>query len=448
MAPSTAALFANGPTRPSLVIAAVLTAIVALGQRLFLGLDLESQLLYSANTLLTIEMITRECLRVLENNTVFAKYVDRQYDDQFARSGAKIGDTCNIRKPVRYLVSDGPTLSIQNSEEESVPIRLQSQKHVGLAFTSTERLLHIDDFSKRHIVPAIAALANKVDLDGLGLYKKVYNAVGTAATVPATSLTYLDAGVKLDNNAAPQDEMRYMVVNSRMQAKLISAEQTLFHSGEEISRQYRKGRIGTAHGFNWYMDQNVRTHTYGAQGGTPLVVGADQSGNSLAIDGCSNSITGWGKEGDDFTIDGVYAVNPQSYESTGELQQFTLTADVNSNGSGQATLVFEPAIIVSGAKQTVTALPANDAAINWGGATAAVSPQGLAFHRDAFALVMADLPAPEGGAEFQRLSSKKLGIALRLVKQYDIVNDRNICRVDVLYGWAPLRPEMACRVKS
>lgn len=399
-----------------------------------------------SNTLLTLGHIARECLVVLENNTVFAKYVSREYDDVFAKTGAKIGDTANLRKPIRPIVSDGQELQLQDAEETSTPVRLDSHKHIGMSFSNVDLLLSIDDFRKRFIEPQIAALANKIDNDGLKLYKRVYNTVGTPGSVPNASSTYLAGGVRLDDGAAPQDENRYMVVSSQMHATLAAAEQTLFHPGDEIGRQYRKGRIGTAHGFQWYMDQNVATHRVGTWAGNPQVNGASQTGASLITDGWTSGTTSL-VEGDVFTIGGVYSVNPQSRESTGQLQQFVVTAPA-SDATGNMTLAISPPIVTSGQMQTVDAAPADNATITLFGASGTITKQGLGFHRDAFALVMADLPAPDDGTKFERVVSKSTGIAMLLTRQFDIRSYRNICRLDVLYGWACIRPELAVRVCS
>lgn len=397
------------------------------------------------STFLTLTDITYECARVLVNNLVAAKYVNRSYDNRFAKSGAKIGDITNLRLPVRNTVSDGSQLVIQDDTETSTPLRLDKRKHIGFAYTKEDQLLKMDDFSKRFIAPKVASLANQVDADILALAKKVWNSVGTPGTTPNASSTYLSAGVKLDNNSAPQDEERYMIVPSQNHATLVAAEQTLFNSREEVSKQYRKGRIsGGVHGFNWYMDQNAYTHTVGTYAGTPLVNGASQSGTSLITDGwTSTSLV----EGDVFTIDGVYGVNPQSYQSTGSLQQFRVTADITDT-AGAITVSIEPEIILSGPFQTVTALPANNAAITMVGATGVASPQGIGFHRDAFALVMVDLPEPGGGATYKRISDEQSGISMLITEQFDIVNFRTIVRLDILYGVAAYRPQLACRIWS
>jgi P22 coat protein - gene protein 5 len=403
---------------------------------------------YAANTLLTISMITKEALRILENNLAFTKRVNRQYDDKFAIEGAKIGYVVNARKPVRYIVTTGQALNIQDSTETQVPVTLTTQDHVDFQFSSADLALSVDDFKNRFLQPAVSALANKIDASGLGLYNQVWNSVGTPGTVPSALLTYLLAGVALDNNAAPMDEQRHVVISPKMQAYIVDALKGLFQQSTAIAQQYIKGTMGTASGFQWAMDQNVPTHTVGVLGGTPLVNGASQTGTSLITDGWTAAAATRLKEGDIFTIADVYGVNPQSRQSTGDLQQFVVRADAASDGSGNLTVTISPSIIISGAYQTVTAAPANNAAITVLGAASTATVQGMAFHQDAFTLVTADLPVPKGVDMGSRVSDKQLGISLRIVRAYDITTDQWPTRIDVLYGWATLRPELAVRIAA
>lgn len=407
---------------------------------------------YAANTLLTISMITKEALRILENNLAFTKRVNRQYDEKFAIEGAKIGYTVNARKPVRYIVTTGQALQLQDATETSVPVTLTTQDHVDFQFSSADLALSVDDFSNRFLKPAVSALANKIDSNGLKLYHQIYNAVGTPGTTPNALLVYLMAGVALDNSAAPMDGMRSLVITPKMQATMVDALKGLFQQATAIANQYIKGTMGTAGGFEWAMDQNCPTHTVGALGGVPLTNGAGQVGASLITDGWTAAAATRLKKGDVITVDGVFGVNPQSRESTGELQQFTVTADAASDGAGNMTIPISPAIVIAGPYQTVTGAPADGAAIlTFGHASNfanKVSPQGVAFHRDAFTLVTADLPVPNGVDKASRISDKQLGISLRMVRDYDINTDQWPCRIDVLYGWATLRPELACRVAA
>lgn len=402
------------------------------------------------NTLLDISMITKESLRILKNELGFTKGVNRQYDGQFAQSGAKIGSVINIRKPVRYTVTDGAALNIQDITDQSVALTLDKQKHVGFQFSSKDMTLSIDEFGTRYIKPAIAALANRIDFDGLAQFQKVYNQVGTAGTVPNTALVYLQAGQKLSEFAAPVDANRSVVINPAAQASTVDALKGLFQSSEKIAEQYDKGMMGEGLGFKFKMDQNVNLQTVGPLGGSPQV---DGTGDSLS--GSAISTKGWTSAaavrlnvGDVFTIGGVNAVNPQTRVSTGSLQQFVVTAQFSSTSSGKGDVSISPAIIVSGSYQTVDALPIDGATITVTGSANTSYAQNLAYHKDAFVLGMADLELPGGVEMADRARDPDAGLALRIVRAYDINSDNHPCRIDVLYGWQTVYAELACRITA
>ena len=403
-----------------------------------------------ANTLLTISMITREALRVLENNLTFTKQVNRQYDDRFGVEGAKIGTVLNVRKPPRYVGRTGTAISIEDATETQVSVTLDTQYGVDITFTSEDLALKISDFSKRFIRPAVATIANKIANAGLALYTSVYNSVGVPGTPgPTTLLAYLNAGVALDNDSAPMDGQRSICITPSQQAQIVNALKGLFQQSSAISSQYARGQMGTAVGFDWYMDQNCNTHTTGTftTGSTPLVKGAAQTGASLITDGWAAS-TAVILKGDVFTIADVNHVNPQSLASTASAQQFVATANGTSDGSGNLTVSISPSITTGTGFQTVDASPADNAAITMVGTEAKQSPQGLAFHKDAFTLAMADLPLPQGTDMAARVSDDQLGMSIRLIRDYDITTDKFPCRLDVLCGWAALRPELACRIQG
>lgn len=399
------------------------------------------------NSILTISQITRESLRVLENNLVFTKGVNREYDDKFGIEGAKIGNTLNIRKPARYQGRTGPVLQVEAQTETYVPLTLSTQFGVDVQFTSADLHLSMDDFSQRFLTPALAVVANKIDRDGLTLASQVYNTVGTPGTTPATLLPYLQAGAAMDFMAAPRDELRSVVCDPNANASLVNSLNTYFNPGKEISDQYKSGNMGRAAGFKFSMDQNIIQQTIGAYLGSPTVNGAGQTGTSLVTAGWTGTIANLLAAGDVFTIAGVYSVNPQSRVSTGRLAQFVVTTQASSS-SGAATLAISPAITTSGQFQNVTAAPANGAAITVYGAANTVTPMNLAYHRDAFVFGCADLPLPRGVDMASRVSDKELGISVRMVRGYDIVNDMFPCRLDVLYGWSAVYPELACRIQG
>ena len=398
------------------------------------------------NTLLNVDQITLEALMILKNELGFTRNVDRQHDKDFRKVNS-IGDSIRIRKPVRYTVSTGQAIDIQASQETEVTLVLDQQKHVAMEFSSKELLLDVNQFAKQFIEPAVVQLANEIDYDGTALYKGVYNAVGTAGTVPTAALTYLQVGQKLDEFSVPRDK-RAMVVTPATEVNAVDTLKGLFHASGPLSNQYRKGEIGkSVLGFDWYMDQNIRSHTAGTYAGTSLVNGASQTGSSLVTDGWSSGASDL-KEGDLITIANVYAVNPKNRQSTGALQQFVVTSDI-SDSSGAMTISISPSITLTGPYQTVNSLPANDAAVSVvSGTTALVSRQNLGFHRDAFTLGMGILESPKG-VDFAAVKyDKQLGLAIRCVRQYDIRTDQYPCRLDILYGWLAQRPELACRLQS
>lgn len=401
------------------------------------------------NSLLDISMITKESLRLLKNELGFSKGVNRQYDGQFANSGAKIGSVINIRKPVRYTVTDGPALQIQDVTDQSVALTLSSQKHVGFQFSSKDMTLSIDEFASRYLKTAIAALANKVDFDGMAQYKNVANLVGTPGTVPASSLVWLQANQKLSEMGAPVDGNRTACLNPAAEAATVDGLKGLFQSSERIKEQYEKGMMGQGLGLTFKMDQNVNVQTVGQLGGTPLVNGATASGAStLVTDGWTASAATRLNTGDVFTIAGVNAVNPQSRQSTGSLQQFVCTAPGVSDGSGNMTISISPSIISTGQYQNVSALPADNAALTIVGTASTSYAQNLVYHKDAFVLGMADLDLPGGVEMADRARDPDAGLALRIVRAYDINSDNHPCRIDVLYGWQTVYSELACRVTA
>lgn len=410
-----------------------------------------------ANTLVTPVWYTKEVARILVNNLKFAANVNRSYDDQYVQAGAKVGYTVNARLPQRFQVTEGQALQIQGLNDQYVPITLTHQKNVAYSWSTASMTQEIDMVRERYVKPAAVALANIVDFDGLNtVYKDVYQAVGTPGTVPNSNLTYLQAGAKLTNSACPPDG-RVGVLDPVSMVTLANANLALFNPSAQISEEYRSGQFASrALGFeSWYEDANVAKHTTGTfTSSTPLVNGASQTGSSLITDGWASGAATL-KKGDIFTVAGVYSVNPVSYQSTGQLQQFVVTSDI-SDTTGAMTIPISPSIITSGQLQTVSASPADNAVITVLGATAAasgtlattVTPQSLMYHPDAFALVMADLHKPSSGAETTTVRSKELGISIRMVQQYQIGTDQEPTRLDILYGWASLRPQLACRVYS
>jgi P22 coat protein - gene protein 5 len=409
-----------------------------------------------SNSLLTISMITKELARIAANNMVFANGVNRQYDDSFARSGAKIGSVINIRKPVRYIVATGAALQLQDVTDQSVALTLGTQAHVDFQFNSKDRTLSVDEFSDRYLKTAMNALCNKVDVDGLQLANStVYNTVGTPGTTPSALITYAQAMQKLDENATPMDGRRSVVINPAAQACTVDALKGLFQSSEKIKEQYEKGRMGLAMGMVFKMDQNIQTHTVGALGGTGIANSAtSQTGASIITSGWTASITNLLNAGDIITFgtsgnaNAVQNVNPVNFSNVGSLKQFVVTSTVSSNAGGYISIPVSPSVTSTGPYQNVSQAIPNSAAVTVLGSASTVTPANLAYHQDAFVLAMADLEMPEGVDWAARAVDKEHGISVRCVRSYDIVNDQFPTRVDILYGYAAVYPEWACRIQG
>jgi len=399
-----------------------------------------------ANSLLTIDMITRKSLEILENNLVISRNVNKEYDDSFAVEGAKIGSVLRIRLPDRALVTDGAALQVQDDNEQFTTLTVSSQKHIGINFTSAELTMQLDDFAERVLKPRISQLASSVDADVANAYKSIFNTVGTPGTTPATALVLLQAQQKLNESASPMAP-RYATVNPAANAGLVNGMTGFFNPTGTISRQFKTGMMGEGVlGFDeMNMSQSIVNHTTGSRAGTILVneTVATQGQATITLDGLTSTTTV--TVGDVFTIAGVNAVNPQTRLSTGSLQQFVVTAAQTASGGDMANMAISPPMYTAAnALATIDAFPANNAAVTFVGAASTVFPQNLVYHKNAITLATADLLLPQG----VDMASRQVhnGISMRIVRQYDINNDRMPCRVDVLYGFNTIRPPMACRI--
>jgi hypothetical protein len=389
-------------------------------------------------------MITRKALEILENNLVITRNVNRQYDDSFAVEGAKIGATLRIRLPDRALVTDGAALQVQDDNEQFTSLAVTSQKHIGVNFTTAEMTMQLDDFADRVLKPRISQLAASIDADVANAFRNIYQSVGTPGTTPATSLVLLQAQQKLNESAAVMNP-RYATVNPAANAALVEGMKGLFNPTSTISRQFKNGMMGE--GILGYdevsMSQSIKVFTTGTRtNGTVNTTVATQGATTISLTGLGGTNTV--RAGDVFTIANVFSVNPQTRESTGSLQQFVVTADVTA-AAGVATVSVSPAIFTaSNALATVDTFPQSGAVVTFLGAANTAFPQNLVYHKDAITFATADLLLPQGVDMASRAVHN--GISLRVVRQYDINNDRMPCRIDVLYGYSVIRPQMACRI--
>ena len=404
-----------------------------------------------SNQLLTISMITAESARVLSNNLVLAKCVNRDYDDEFAIKGAKIGQALNIRKPSKYSVRTGSVVDIQAQTETYAPLIFTDPIGVDLSFTSQELTFSLDDFSNRVVHPAVVAIANKVDALGYALVNNSYNTVGTpgvALTSSTARTAVLQAAAKLYDNLAPvgSPDMHF-ISGSAFNALLSDSTSTIFNPQKNISDVYVKGLMGEFGGFTHYMGQQVASFTNATFSGSPtmLTTGSPQTGSTLSTVGWGSGVTTL-NAGQVFTIAGVYQVNAQSKAVYGNLQEFTVTSTVSDSSGAIAALAISPAIVTSGPLQNVSAAPATSAAITVLGATGAVGQQAIGFHKDAIMLANQELVLPSGVESASYVRDEQTKIGIRVVSQYDIRTNQHITRFDTMVAWASLYEQLLVRV--
>ena len=389
------------------------------------------------NTILTATAVTREALRVLHQKLNFVGTITRDYDERFAQTGARIGDTLKVRLPNQYVVRTGPTLATQDTVENSVDLKVQTQKGVDLNFTTIDLTMALDDFSDRVLEPAMSVLAANIEADAMTMYRDVYNQVNNHG-VAATFAGVLQGRKMLVDNLAPLNA-RTCNLNTQDNVDLVDALKGLFNDKTVISKQNREGYMGRTAGFDFMENTLWPSHLRGAGAGY-LVNAAGQTGASLAV----NTGTGAVKAGDVFTIAGVNRVHPETKAAlTNQPQQFVVTADF-AGGAGNITI--SPAILTTGATQNVSASPGAGAAITFAGTASVSNGISMAYQKGAFAFATADMMIPQG-VDF---ASREVfdGVSMRIVRQYDINNDKFPCRLDVLYGFKTLRPQLACRLAN
>lgn len=401
-----------------------------------------------ANTPLTSTQVTRKALQVLHQKLNFVGSITREYDDRFANDGAKIGDTLKIRLPNQYTVTSGATLTTQDTSETSVSLQIASQKHVGMNFTTAELALSIDDFSDRIIEPAMAVLAAAVESDALSMYKDVWQQVNNQGAA-ATFAKFLGAR-KLMVDALTPPGNRTICLNTQDNVDMVDALKGLFNPQEKLSKMVTEGYLGRTAGFDFMENTLMPILTSGSEvatGSTSTITinGANQTSTTdtqitlTVTNGSSKTL----KKGDIMTLTGVNRVHPETKTDTGVAQQFVVVTDVATTDT---QMTIAPGIVITGAKQNCSAAPTTAQVIKKIGTASATYPISLAYHKQAFAFATADLVMPKG-VDFGARDNFD-GLSLRIVRQYDINNDKLPCRVDILYGYKTIRPQLAARISN
>jgi aspartate 1-decarboxylase len=388
-----------------------------------------------ANTILTPTAVTREALRILHQKLNFVGSITREYDDSFAKDGAKIGDSLKIRLPNQYTVRSGANLSTQDTTESSTTLQVATQKGVDTTFSSSELTLSLDDFSSRILEPAMTVLAANIEYDAMSMYKDVYQSVWNGGS--ALTLAKVLAGKKVLQDALVPLNDRTASLQTQETVDLVDGLKGLFQDSAAVAKQYREGYMGRTAGFDFVENTLWPAHTRGGSNSAYVVNGAGQSGAALVVGTGATAPS----QGDVITIAGVFKVHPETKVSTGILQQFVI-------GAGATTTSFpiSPAIVATGATQNVSNVPANAAAIAFLGTASTAVSTSMLYQKGAFAFATADLQMPKG-VDF---SAREVldGISMRIVRQYAIATDTFPCRIDVLYGYKTIRAQLAARLHN
>lgn len=412
-----------------------------------------------ADNLVTSSFIAAKLLEIMHNTSAFLGNVDTSYSEMFNKAGAKAGTSINVPRRVQFTVRDGNVANLQDVNEPTVPLTIQPEFGIDWDFSDFDLTLKVDRFSEKYLEPAGLRLATELDFRiAKALYKGIANLSGTPGSTPDDAEDALLTAVKLNNNACPIGN-RTMAINPLANAKMIKGMSGLLNDQTKLGENFKTGMLSTQLGMDFIMSQNLPTHTVGVATGTPKVNGANQglinSGSSdnpwaasttIATDGWTNSTTGILKAGDVITFSSVYEVNPETKQSSGVLRDFVVLVDANSGAStGPASLVVSPAIIAGGAYQNVTALPADNADIVVRTGTGGTSyVQNILFHKQAITLATVAMDEPKG---VDMVSTKSYnGVSVRFLRDYDPINNRRICRFDMLAGYAVLMPEWASRL--
>lgn len=392
-----------------------------------------------ANAILTPTQVTRAALVILSQKLNFVGNINRGYDDSFAKSGAKIGTAIKIRLPNQYVVRTGAVLTAQDTTENSVTLNVTTQKGVDLNFTSVDLTMNLQDFSDRILEPAMEVLASNIESDALTMALDVYPSVNNVGSV-ISMLQVLQARKSLKDYLSPATKYTALM-NTQDNVDLVNANKGLFQASDQIREQYLTGKMGTTGGFDFYENTLLASQTTGTAvaATTYTVNGATQTGATILITGASTTFA----VGDVVTFAGCNRCHSETKADSGALQQFVVTA---AYAGGTGSLSISPTIVTSGGTQNVFASPTTTGAVTKIGGASAVLKPSLFFHKDAFTFATADLVMPDG-VDFKSRQVME-GISMRIVRAYDINNDKFPCRLDVLYGYKTIRPQLACRVFS
>ena len=361
-------------------------------------------------------------------------------DDSFGASSGKIGDTLRIRYPSEYTRRTGSrVMDVQDSVQVSTSLVVATQDGVDMRFNSRELALDLDSFSKLHLEPAMASLVSNIDSDVLqGCTKSTFNWGGTAGTTVSSLTAPGEARTRLNRALAPKGD-RFIQFGSAQMAAVVTGVAGYFNPSNAISEQYREGIVARTAMADYYENEriwsmaNTTSVTLSTAKNNGYISTLGQTSLNISLLTISSAIVGM-----KFTLASVFDVHPETKQSYGVLKQFTVVG-----ATDVSTYTISPALYRSGPRQNVTGIGTTTStnAITWLGSPNSTYALGLMYHRDAFTFATAELPLMSDSEKCVRRTYD--GISLRVWQAPDIRNDELLTRIDILYGFAAIRPQWA-----
>lgn len=408
-----------------------------------------------ANSFSTQQKIANAFLLLLKNNLVMGKLVTTKFDKEYMNEEVAVGDTIKVRRAPEFTVRTGRTASVQDIKVGTVDVTIDTQAGVDVELTSKEATLDVDKLLENQMLKSKAAtLAQYIDQKAMERTLEIPHWVGTPGQTIDSAKDFFVGVQRAVELGIPQDDL-HAVLSPNDHFGLAGAFTGLAASDSTVRTAIEKAKLPMIGGVQPYMSQNVVNLVTGDRAGTILVNGAGQNvtydtvrgtyKQTLVIDGVTaNKVF---KKGEVFTIAGVNAVNPRSKADLGYLQKFVVLEDATADGSGNATLTIANPIIISGAYQTVTAAPADNAAITFMGTASTAYAQNAIFHRGSIGLVGVKLTEPKSG-KYAYATDPETGISIRYWEQSDATNDTHLARADVLFGTVMLDPRLGVRLSG
>lgn len=356
----------------------------------------------------SVKQIARETLPKLIDNLVFPNLIYKDLSKAFT---AKQGDTVSIRRPVKLTAGEfdeAQGVTPSGFTGDTIDVKLDKIATVDMEISAIEAACDFDSLTRLFIEPAAAALAEKINRDGLALYRDIPAVKGTAGTVPDGLNDLAEAALALDMMRVPTDT-RCAVWDPLTTSKLKQIPAVVNAEKCGTTRALRTGAIGRVFGMENYMSQAVYDHTTELSSASFTVKTGVTDSEKVTI--TSASANGTVHKGDIITVNG---------------NTYTVTAETVLNGNEAEISVYPNITAETG--DAVSFTPSHKA--------------NLVFHPNAFAFVTRPLSMP-GGVESYVTTYN--GLSLRVVRGYNMKYKKEVLSMDILYAFKTIYPELAVR---